>query len=114
MTMTNPMCAEKAKNGLLNITGCPGIQSDVRRNPPNVALDHLECTNFGQFFVIFAIFQPLWCPTEAPEEPKCHLISKRSTGNFPEVEKENPTPRSGSVERSHPFGPTSCMIFGTM
>ena len=70
MMMTNPMCAEKANNGLLNITECSGNQSDVPRNPPNVALDYLECTNFGQFFVIFPIFQPLWCHTGAAKEPK--------------------------------------------
>ena len=116
--MTNPMCAEKANNGLRNITGCPGIQSDVRRNPPNVALDQLECTKFGHFSDIFAIFQPLWYHTEVPEKPK-FLVKvpfdfKRSTGNFTEVEKEYPTSRSGSVERSHAFGSVNRMIFGTM
>ena len=70
MMMMNPMCAEKAKNRLPNILGCPGFQSVVRGNPPDVALDHLKCTNFGQFFVNFAAFQPLWCHTEAKEEPK--------------------------------------------
>ncbi len=68
--MTTPMCAEKANNRLLNIPGCPEAQSDVRGNPPDVALDHLECMNFGQFFVIFANFQTLCCYTEAPEEPE--------------------------------------------
>ena len=73
MTMMSLMHAEKANNGLPNIPGCPGAQSEVRRNPPDVALDHLECTNSDQFFVIFAIFQPLWCHNEAPEEPKLQL-----------------------------------------
>ncbi len=45
---------------------------------------------------------------------KCHSTSKRSTGNFTEVEKEYPTSRSGSVERPHFFGPVIYMIFGTM
>ncbi len=40
------------------------------RNPTDVAADHLQCTHFGRFFATFAIFQPLWCHTEFPEEPK--------------------------------------------
>ena len=40
------------------------------RNPTDVAVDHLQYTQFGQFFAILAILQPLWCHTEAPEEPK--------------------------------------------
>ena len=41
----------------------------------------------------------------------CHSISRRSTGNLTEVEKEHPMSRSGSVERSHFFGPVNYMIF---
>ncbi len=47
-------------------------------------------------------------------QSKCHSISKRSTGNFTEVEKKHPTSRSGSFERSHLFGPVNYMVFGTM
>ena len=45
---------------------------------------------------------------------KCHSRSKRSTGNFTEVEKKHPTSRSGSVERSPFFGPVNYVIFGRM
>ena len=53
-----------------NIPGCPGTQPDKRRNLSDVGAGHLENTHFGQFFAIFAIFQPLWRRSEAPEEPK--------------------------------------------
>ena len=45
---------------------------------------------------------------------KCHTNSRKSTGNFTEVRKRHPTPRSDSFEMSHLFGPANYMIFGTM
>ena len=107
MIMMNPMCAEKANNRPPNIPGCPGIQSDVRGNP-DVALDHLECTNFGQFFVILPTSKPCGATLKPRRSQnfwsKCHSIFKRSTRNFTEVGNEHPTSRTGSVEKSRLFG----------
>ena len=38
------------------------------RDPTEVTAYHLQRTHFDQFSAIF--FQPLWCHTEALEEPK--------------------------------------------
>ncbi len=67
--MTSPLCAEEAGNRSPNILGCPGFQSDTGRNLADGKLGQLWYTLFGQFFALFAIFQPLWSCSEAPEEP---------------------------------------------
>ena len=62
------------------------------RNPTDVAADHLRCTHFGRIFAIFAIFQPLWCHTEVPEESefpvKVPLEFQEEHGEFYRSEKK--------------------------
>ena len=96
--MTNPMCAELANNRLPNIPECPGIQSDVRRNPP---VWHWTIWS-APILVNLSSFLPHSNPCSATLKPrksqsswsKCHSIFQRSTGNFTEVEKKHPTSRS--------------------
>ena len=99
-------CAEKPSNRLPNIPGCPGIQSDVRGMLPTW---HWTIWS-ASILANFSSFLPTSKPCGATLKPrrsqnsqsKCHPNSKRSTGNFTEVENEHPTSRSGSVEREVP------------
>ena len=69
MMMKNQVSAEEANNGLPNTLGHPGTQPSTYRSNTKVMADHFQWTHVGWFFTTFAIFQPLWCHTEDPEEP---------------------------------------------
>ena len=86
-----------------------------QKAPADVRVGHFENIHFGRVLATFAIFQPLWSHSEAPEVRKFPVpIPQRGTGNFTEVKKKYPTPLSGSVEGSHFFGPVNYMTCGVL
>ncbi len=116
--MMSPACAEEANNGPLppkKNPGCLGTQPEIRRILADVGASYSRYTNFGRFFAIFVIFQPLWRHSQAPEEPRFPAKVP-----FDCQEEHEQLYRSGKGTPSieiwlwHFSGPVNCTNFGAL